>query len=253
MNYFTSIKNNYYFSWQIELLIESFKEHKLQNQLYISLDDDKVLDTCKNLKNHDKIILGNDYGGNLNKPCRLLEAIEANAIEFPIALIHPDMVLYKPIKNLTGDIVCSVSPDEDEDELKLIKEEYQALPEDNQYPFLPVGSITVLNNSNTIDFLKGLVAHYNNLEEQGLTDYDKIALSRNLYDFYEQLEIKLEPMETTLLHNNYESNFIHYKYGIPPSFMKYKFEFTNPYELFASFNSTTNLQYVSKITKKLII
>ena len=154
MNYFTSIKNNYYFSWQIELLIESFKKHNIEDQLFISLDNNEILDNCKNLKNHKNIIVGNDYGGELNKPCRLLEAIESNLVEFPVALIHPDMVLKRPLNKFADDIICSVSIDEDDDELLVIKKE---VSNDDSYSFLPIGNITVFNNSNTFSLYSSLV------------------------------------------------------------------------------------------------
>ena len=79
MNYFTSIKNNYYFSWQIELLIESFKKHNIEDQLFISLDNNEILDNCKNLKNHKNIFTGRDHKflmvpffGIHNLPCMTL-------------------------------------------------------------------------------------------------------------------------------------------------------------------------------------
>jgi hypothetical protein len=247
MNYFTSIKNNYYFSWQIELLIESFKKHNIEDQLFISLDNNEILDNCKNLKNHKNIIVGNDYGGELNKPCRLLEAIESNLVEFPVALIHPDMVLKRPLNKFADDIICSVSIDEDDDELLVIKKE---VSNDDSYSFLPIGNITVFNNSNTLGFLKSLIEYYNFSSE--LPNIEKIALLKTLYVYYDQLSIKLEPMEVAPLHNNFESNFIHYKYGVPPAFMKHKFEETNPYELLKTFDSTDNLKYISQIIEKLV-
>ena len=247
MNYFTSIKNNYYFSWQIELLIESFKKHNIEDQLFISLDNNEILDNCKNLKNHKNIIVGNDYGGELNKPCRLLEAIESNLVEFPVALIHPDMVLKRPLNKFADDIICSVSIDEDDDELLVIKKE---VSNDDSYSFLPIGNITVFNNSNTLGFLKSLIEYYNFSSE--LPNIEKIALLKTLYVYYDQLSIKLEPMEVAPFHNNFESNFIHYKYGVPPAFMKHKFEETNPYELLKTFDSTDNLKYISQIIEKLV-
>lgn len=249
MNYFTSIKNNYYFSWQIELLIESFKSHNLQNQLYISLDSDEILDNCHNLKNHKNIIIGNDYGGELNKPCRLLEAMESNFVSLPVTLIHPDMVLKNPLNKFAEDIICSVSidDDDDDDELYLIKKEIV----DNSYSFLPIGNIVVFNSFNSIIFLKGLIGYYNELLLKQ-NNVEKIALFKNLYSFYNQFSIKLEPMESTLLHNEFNSNFIHYKYGVPPTFMKHKFEETHPYEILKTFDATDNLKYISKLVEKLV-
>lgn len=252
MNYFTSIKNNFYFGWQIELLIQSFKLNNLQNNLYIALNNEEIFENCKNLKNHNNIIIGNDYGP-LNKFCHLLEAIENNIVDFPITFIHPDMILNKPIGCLEGDIICSVTPDEDDEELKCIKFQYAALPENNNLPdYFPVGSIIVFNNKKSIDFLKGLIGHHLNLIEEK-NDFAKIALSRNLYDFYEKFEIKFELLESNLLHNNFESNFIHYKYGVPPSFMKHKFEEELPYDILLNFNSTDNLKYLNQIVKKYLV
>ena len=217
--------------------------------MYVSVDDEMIVENCKNLKNHNKIIIGNNYD-ELNKPCRLLEAIESNLIDLPIALIHPDMILKEPILSVSGDIICSISPDEDEKELETIKNE---LDQDNLYPFLPVGSIIVFNTYESIDFLRGLIGYYNDLSSKKLVDYEKIALMNNVYNFYDRLAINLQPMESSLLHNNYKSNFIHYKYGIPPSFMKHKFEETDPYEILLNFNSTDNLKYMAQIVEKYLV
>ena len=256
MNYFTSIKNTFYFSWQIELLIESFKQQGLNNQLYISLDDELVVASSKNLKNHNHILVGNDYSeyGNpaLNKICSLLEAIENESIKFPICLIHPDMILRKAISDeLEGDVICSVTIDEDEEELKQVKDQYDNIENKNDFPELfPVGNVVVFN-TNQIEFIRRLVEHSLSLCQT--ENFEKIALARTCYDFYGISNIKFELMESTLLHNEFDSNFIHYKNGIPPQFMKHKFDEEFPYQMLTEFNSTTNLKYVSQLTQKYLI
>ena len=94
---------------------------------------------------------------------------------------------------------------------------------------------------------------WSNYIKPKLVDYEKIALMNNVYNFYDRLAINLQPMESSLLHNNYKSNFIHYKYGIPPSFMKHKFEETDPYEILLNFNSTDNLKYMAQIVEKYLV
>ena len=54
MNYFVSIENSYYHGWQIELLIESFKQKSLEDSLYISVakSDKEYLASNINYSNH---------------------------------------------------------------------------------------------------------------------------------------------------------------------------------------------------------
>ena len=64
MKYFVSIENTSYFYWQIELLIQSFKMHGLENDLIISIADNQIpknnmyfknLIKHKNLYSHENV------------------------------------------------------------------------------------------------------------------------------------------------------------------------------------------------------
>jgi hypothetical protein len=248
MNYFVSIENTHYFHWQIELLIKSFKLHNLQNSLYIGVSEGDGLTGIDpvNFKSHPNKILNENYDKinnikGLNPFCNLLAAVQSNLIQLPIAFIHSDMVLKQPLPDITDDILFSV--DDSYDDLRPLVENYTGeLP-----VWFPVGGVLVFNKDPR-KFLNTVISRIS----QG--ELAKTAVLLALYEHLNEYSVTGEPIESGLLHNEVESNFIHYGKGVPPHFSKRHYYpnsiIGNPKGPFAALldiNSTTNIRYIHKL------
>ena len=65
MEYFVSAGNKAYYHWQLELLIQSFKEYGIEDKLVVAIsssEDPLYKNFCNNLKNHKRIFEGKLMG-----------------------------------------------------------------------------------------------------------------------------------------------------------------------------------------------
>lgn len=257
MNYFVSIDNTFYFHWQIELLIQSFKLLGIEDQLCIAIAENDGLSAQSHVKNlmlHENKFIHDNYGKEngflpLNKFYSLLVAIKCNYLTPPVAIIHPDMVLLKPIEEEDEDICFH--PDEDIfDNTKVIIEDYlNQLTEESKLPDIPVGNVFVLKSLNE-DFALRALQHAHVFNEE------KAAWTAAFYDFLDKFSYRGVIYESTLLHDNVDTNIIHYGNGLPPDFTK-KFFTANsinivsqgPFETLSQLDYSTNLKKINQIIK----
>lgn len=248
MNYYVSIENTYYHHWQVELLIESFKYHNLQNKLFIGVSEGDGLfdkDYLKNIQSHPQILLHENYGEEIgrkdvNPYCSLFSALQSGFVTLPVTLLHVDMVLAKPLNSFQEDIVFSV--DDSFDYLQVEVAKYADISN-----WLPVGGVLVFNKD-PIPLLETIIAR-----SQQVKDI-RTAVLLGLYEHINNYSITGMPIETNLLHNEVESNFIHYNKGVPPDFSKRHYNVGSilgnpkgPFPALSEMNSTTNLRYINKI------
>jgi hypothetical protein len=248
MNYYVSIENTYYHHWQLELLIESFKYHNIQDKLFVGIAEGDGLfdkDYLKNLQSHPNKMCHENYGDEIGRKdvnlyCSLLSALEFSFLAPPVTLIHADMVLVKPLETPKDDIIFSV--DDSFDHLRTEVEEYTNIP-----AWLPVGGVLTFNKD-PIPLLNTIIARSQQVK------HIKSAVMLGLYEHIYDNEVDGLPIETNLLHNEVESNFIHYNKGVPPHFSKRHYNVGSilgnpkgPFAALSELNSTTNLRYVNKI------
>ena len=118
MQYLVSIENTTYFYWQIELLIESFKMKGLEDKLVIAIAENespKDPQYIKNISRHKNKFMHVNVGRQydflpLNKIFATMAALQTNRIEYPFALIHPDMVLFQDLEERPENVVFHVDP-----------------------------------------------------------------------------------------------------------------------------------------------
>ena len=117
MNYFVSVEDSYYHSWQLELLMESFKVLGLEDNLYISVaqSDKEYLKNNKNLALHSKKYIHKNIGREtgilkLNKWGSLYTLIENKIISLPLTVLDPDTVIYEDIKIKDEQFMFSIDP-----------------------------------------------------------------------------------------------------------------------------------------------
>lgn len=249
MDYFVSITSNFYYYWQIELLIESFKRHNIQDNLLIAIDTTMgIVDEClPNLATHGrKFAFKNDQSQHANKLFAGNLAIANNLLSWPFAWIHPDMVLLEPLKNEIENIVYH--PTEDDPQLRTIVN----YPQDS--PLVTVDGVVVFKDMPQVFFRKAyaylLEGEKNKLEGRLLGKY---AWTKAIYDYWRLVDIQPRQMEIELAHHEYIAPFIHYRRGLPPHFSKqnYKNQFlaldADPFEVLVQHNPTTTSNYLRDI------
>jgi len=274
MQYFVSIENTPYHHWQVELLIESFKMKGMENDLVIGVaknSESKGI-WSKNITNHKNKFLHENVGRDrkylpLNKTFALIIAMENGLLKQPFAMIHPDMILRNPIELEDKDhnLVFDYSEDESlkekiEPEIIKIKQDI-GLPQDS-VPWIPLGDVVLfLRDIPTSFFYRAGVRMEKLLDEYGPQKWiERGAWILTMYDYLARINGLARKMETSLLHDTPEINFIHYKFGLPPVFHKkyfsYDFQGTifsigtdDPMDALLQQNPTSNSDFVQQVVK----
>lgn len=252
MQYFVSAANNFYFYWQLELLIQSFKELNLENDLVIALAETNTAHSLwkepKNLIAHKRKFShsSHDYKP-LNKIHSILFALENGLLEQPFVLLHPDMVLKKPITvNKEDNLVFDNSLIFDDE----LKSKLESLIKLNW--FSAAGSMVFQNVP--IDFFKQIISKLSGNDKDW--EEERAAWILTINEFVGHFQIRGDSFECQLLDND-NKNIIHYRYGLPPTFHKKFFKKSNlmftgssPYQAILDSDSTLNTHYLVDLINK---
>lgn len=263
MDYFVSIENTPYFHWQTDLLIESFKKHNLEDNLLIAIasnEDAKAIpDFTFNLSKHKRIFLHPSYTEEHGHPCfnkifSLISALENKILSNPFVMIHPDMLLMKPMseeiekeKDDDGnDVEFNICFGTDIDEALHVKEFIEPLAKeivkargfpDENFSWIPLGNVVKFYDV-PISFFYRMAQRTRQLiedqKENTSFDFEKGGWLLALYDYMGRLMYRGEFYEITMLHHDLTTNFIHYKHGLPPAFSKQQFVMREPIGFIAS-------------------
>lgn len=270
MQYFVSIENISYFHWQIELLIESFKHHNLQDKLCISIAENKnpcLLSYTKNITQHKNILVHpNNELKCINKIHGLIAFLESGKLKAPYTIIHPDHILLKPVEQSEPTILFH------EDSLSNLQFQIEQITSAiaskfnlREFNWIPLGDVIVVNQDLPVDFYSRILHIIESLKEK--IDGKKLDKMAWILLLHELLFIKNPPsisikggrLEQSLLDHKVVMNFIHYKHGIPPEFSKYYYKYElplalvpnglDPYHAIYANNVTTSTDYVCKLIK----
>jgi len=251
MDYLVSIERTAYFHWQIELLIESFRHHNLQDSLVIAIADGDDPFECylPNFYQHERKFLhaNNLACKNANKFHAISAALQNKLIQQPFVLIHPDMILMKPL-----DFVSSAN-------ILFHDENYPPIPEIaphiqeiaklkgvEELPWLSVGGVMRFQDV-PVEFFDQALQNCLKLKIEFPEHHfvERAAWILTIYEWLGALTCEANVFEITLMNHDVESNFIHYKYGIPPMFNKHMFRFdgsistgTDPYDVLLQNNDS---------------
>jgi hypothetical protein len=235
MKYFVSIENNNYHHWQIELLIQSFKMVGLQDDLHISIAENRLPQSAKyihNLKEHkNKYICDNPGRKNgclsLNKISSLKQLIDLNILGDQFVVMHPDMILFRGINDLPADsqLIYHRNGDNEDSITSHIKKNVTDL----KVPWMSMGDTMVFNKC-PVKFFEIVQNQMIDLMNQfGGRDWDIeknvwICAVVALLKQGTRLKINQVQLEMSLLHPNKNTSMIHYTHGIPPVFHKKYYE-----------------------------
>jgi hypothetical protein len=284
MQYFVSIENSSFFYWQIELLIESFVMHGLQDRLVIAIAENnnpKLKGYSSNLIKYGTKFIHSNSGmesGHLpsNRVVALRTALAEGLLAFPFSVIHSDMILRKPLPDEGffsdyGMVVNSLD-EASEKTRREIKEairpglvrisEERNLPI-SELPEIPALSAPIVFNDSFKQlsdvFFARLQSNTADLIETRGVEFpcEKAAWELTTTEAFQHCSIKSEFMASPLMSDEKETNFIHYKNGIPPVFHKKFFKFDDisanvgrcPFEVMLEHNPTPNTAYVHEVIK----
>lgn len=270
MQYFVSIENTSYFYWQVELLIQSFKRLKLQDQLVIAIaenDEPKMHEFAKNITGHQSKFLHQNFGEQkkykpFNRIFSLVKLMEMGVLQQPFAMIHADMVLKNPLKAYDSSIVLQHPSQKTFPEIEKYVNEVANLKNltRSQLPELLRFDGTVIFNNMPKEFFYRVWQREEELLNEHGPDWpcEAAAWALSLFDMTGLVTVRYEYLDGNLLEHLTEPNFVHYKHGIPPVFNKrfYRFDkpmsFSNsPFDCLMQYNPSTLSDYVQKTIESL--
>jgi len=259
MKYFVSIENNVYSHWQIELLIESFKLHGIENDLMIAVAENE--NPCpdwfvKNITAHQNKFKHHNYGNQrkhrrLNKLYALYAATKSKLIEPPFVLLHPDMILLNPIKTSESCNILYDKNDSNDFFIETIKNKVNG-------PWMDIGcSITFLDCP--VSLFERAFIHMDDLVSKNVIsrNIEKIAWNFAIYD-QKIFTAKQTYKEISLLNADLNGDIIHYRHGLPPVFTKKNYLYAepsyfsaseHPYKILLKHDVSPVMGYVKKVVK----
>ena len=240
MNYFVSIEDVPYHRWQIDLLYESLKDHGVEDRLVIAACPYKVPESNLPGTVYRHKNIGRDVGYTpLNKPYSLYHAIKDGALELPVTVIDPDMIMARPVAessvDVTGQFVWYMNYDNLEFKFRYKMQEYFGITKDE---WIPIGCVYQFSKSVDVEFFKQFFDWCEKLLEMfpggdgQLDEYGywfremmafAIPLSKTVdYDvkLVKNYEMPLDSAKIFQEYNDNNSSFIHYCNGIPGRFHK---------------------------------
>ena len=281
MDYLVNAENTPYYHWQLELLIESFKRHNCEENLFICLaETDENINPMfwKNIPEHKRIQghenIGKIRGYNaLNNLYALMWANQFNWVKQPFVHIPADVVLNKQLNiqfSEYPEIIFAPSPfftiDAAEEVVGPFWELFDKEKSFYEKSWVPMGPIAVFSNIPAYVFerttiLAEKLALHQLLDGKEIWEHtDKIAWAINLADFIGQIKLTGNYSMTMTMLNDGDAPFIHYEHGLPPVFNKTMFQYStpnfvsfgDPYEILSQHSPTQSAHFISQLAKTLL-
>lgn len=274
MDYFVSANYEPYDQWQIELLIESFKYHKLDDNLCISFAKNPGMglhkEFSKNISKHKKITFHENIGAKrgsslLNKFYAVYWALKENLIQQPFILIEPDMVLHsKPPEIKEPGFSFQVDPyftsdlvNQNIDCENILKTQL------NQKRWPLVGKIIYFNGiplsffEQTTQLMEKLLFRQLFYQNKIWEASDQLVWNLQIYNCVGKTAIRGDYNYESNLLNHQPRHFIHYEAGFVPIFTKEMFPYAapnfislgNPFKVLKENAPTGSFNYLSKLAK----
>lgn len=286
MQYFVSAENTSYFYWQLELLIESFNILGMGDSLVVALaenDSQKVGGFSHNLVKHERKFLhpneGRDLGYlPLNRVSSIRYALAYGILKFPFVLVHADMLIRRPVADPSEEAPSVIlnnfddyPPAEEEAVKAEIKEGLERLAEDRNIPFdelpaVPFFSAPVVFNESFESISEVFFSRLQNnmasmVDRRGPSfPCEKAAWELTLSESFQHCSVLGRFMSAPLLFDSDNSEFVHYRTGIPPVFHKkfYRYEDgtylagQGPYDTLMEHNPTVGTDFVQGVIKSYV-
>jgi len=282
MQYFVSAEDTTYHHWQLELLIESFKLHGVQDQLVIAVaqnNEQKLVDYNHNIKNVKNIFLHENIGRKrgylpLNRPYSLNTAINQGFIKQPLTVIDPDMMLVSPLPHPVENVQFQLKPlftlDYVEQNHCNVRKHIGELlklknKEDSQINYwIPLGNVMTFNSvpneffGRVVEWTEILEYERKKSTKENWWYTEKVAWIMTLLEYHGHLSYKGRyNYEMNMLDNNVNNHFIHYNHGLPPVFSKRMYRYQPPsgftmgslFDVLLENNPTSTTNYMQEVVR----
>lgn len=282
MEYFASVSQKAFHDWQVELMIQSFKEHKFENKLNIAGADvsENRYEFLSNILNQEKFFSHQSMGLRrgfqpLDEIYSLAFCLETKRIGSSFCVMQPHIVLKNPkkLENFHTDIpsaTVAIDPfftfDHAEKNAGKFWEQQANSRDFYLKNWLPIGSILLLNNLPDRLVQRAVVVAEQIVLNQIIQklpiwkDTIRLAWVISIVDYLGIIAIKGSYDLVSTMTDGNSTPFVDYNDGIPPVFNKSMFSFTPPFcmsfgdpiEILATCKMSPNANYVSELAEKLL-
>ena len=282
MEYFVSYSQKAYHDWQIELLIQSFKNHNLQDKLTVAGANtgENRYKFLANILNHENFF--NHLSIGLKRGFQQLDEIyslafyqESKKLGSEICVMQPHTVLKNPkyleeLRTNQSSATVSVDPfftfdyaEKNAGDFWVKQAHSREFYKNN---WLPVGSIILFNNlSEKISTRAIIVAEQiilNQIQQKipVWSESIKLAWAISIADYLGLIKIEASYNLVSNMIDGANAPFIDYKDGVLPVFNKSMFSFAPPFgmsfgdpiEVLATCKMSPNADYLSQISETLL-
>lgn len=274
MEYFVSVENHPYYCWQLELLIQSFKENCCENDLAVILSQSNAPQNIgKNLLEHKRLYgyqnIGDVRGYKpLNQIYTLFWALQAKQISQPFVWMQPDMVLRSPLDISFSNYPEFVFYPDPFFTLKKAEKEIGPfqdwLQKNYVLNWIPIGSLVACHQIPP-EFFELVAKRTELLVVKQLMNNQRVsnktmnvALATILSDHVENIFCRGDYSLVSAAMDGTNSPIISYEHGIPPDFHKSMFaypppayvSFGDPIKILSETFPTPNAHYISMLAGK---
>ena len=250
MDYFVSVNQNAYHDWQIELLIESFREHGLEDKLIVMAADlgEGRYGNSHNILRHKSymphVSLGSRRGvQRLDEVYDVMWLTENKKIDRQFCILKPHMFLKHPRFNLDFPLNqpamhIAADPYFTFDEARKHFGNFcgKQANEESHYRknWIPVGGAVFFSNvpksffSRLAYLAENLALHQIMEEREIYAESNRLALALNIIDHIGAINISVSYNMISSMSEGGFSPLIDYSTGIPPVFNKSMFTFAPP-------------------------
>lgn len=284
MDYFLSVPDSPYYHWQLDLLIESFKNNGCEEKLSVCICRDQGPQASynekflNNINSHERKIYTNNLGekrgcNELNKLYNLLNFLNAEKIKQPLLVLEPYSVLRREYQLLRADesrpsFTFSVDPLFTFEEVeKNVGPFYTWLGIDKnvlESSWIPIGELYVFNKvpmsffNTTVRIAEKLALHQLLENDTVWKRTSDLAVAINALINSSSIFCKGDCNIISPMDSEFDSFLISYKDGYPPNFHKSMFSFKpplglsfgDPIEVLSGMNYSPNSSYISSIARR---
>jgi hypothetical protein len=285
MDYFLSVPDSPYYHWQLDLLIESFKNKDCEEKLSICIYRDQESaqvsyneNFLSNINSHGKKFYTNNVGEKrgcyeLNKLYNILNFLSIEKISQPFMVIEPYSVIRREYElpkadDVTPSFTFAVDPFFTLEEVeKNVGPFYSWIGIERsvlESAWIPVGEFYIFNKV-PINFFLDTVRLAEKLALQQMLATDKVwkrtadlALAINALINSSSILCRGDCNVISPINSEFESFFVSYKDGYLPNFHRAMFSyqppfalsFGDPIEVLSEINYSPNSSYVSNIARR---
>ena len=277
MKYFVSLEKDAYHDWQAELLIESFNNIALIDDLYMTTNvtEKNRYPHLLNLLKHKNLFTFDDVGEMkgfrpINELYQLTTLIMDKAVSFPLVVMKPHVIMKEKIEkiveiNEARAFVYGVDPYFTFDNAtKNCENFWECCEQEESYykenwfnlgsVFLMIGLPDWIVNK-VIKVAESLIIKQISDKKPVWKDTCKLAWIISMCDLKKHIEIIYDQTLSSIMNDGKNTVFIDYEHGLPPDFNKlmFKYEppaclsFGDPIENMSNLISTPNAHFISKL------